>query len=109
MGQQVLPSSCNILIKVFLAAAVSPVQGFVCEQFLPEQSPLISAPLLPGSQVSQQAVACHLSQVPQLSGTQQAGTFAIRYLKQEGIFAASYLTEQASTHAGLEEGTFAAR
>ena len=98
MGQQVLPSSCNILIKVFLAAAFSPVQGFVCEQFLPEQSPLISAPLLPGSQVSEQAVACHLSQVlPQVSGTQQAGTFAIRYLKQEGIFAASYLNRHQLT------------
>ena len=80
-----------------MAAAFSPVQGFVCEQFLPEQSPLISAPLLPGSQVSEQAVTCHLSQVPQLSGTQQAGTFAIRYLKQEGIFAASYLNRHLLT------------
>ena len=60
MGQQVLPSSDNILIKI-LAAAISPVQGLVCEQLFPEQSPLISATLLPGSQVPQQAVTCHLS------------------------------------------------
>ena len=83
MGQQVLPSSDNILIKI-LAAAISPVQGLVCEQLFPDQSPLIPATLLPGSQVPQQAVACHLSQVQ----AQQSGTEQVGYLnKQAGILA----------------------
>ena len=51
-----------------LTSHVSPVQGFVSEQLLPEQSSLIPASLLPGSQVSQQAVTCHPSQVPQQTG-----------------------------------------
>ena len=82
MGQQVLPSSGNMLIKI-LAAAISPVQGFVCEQLFPDQSPLIPATLLPGSQVPQQAVACHLSQVQ----AQQSGTEQVGYLnKQAGMY-----------------------
>ena len=96
MGQQVLPSSGNMLIKI-LAAAISPVQGFVCEQLFPQQSPLIPATLLPGSQVPQQAVACHLSQVQaQQSGTEQAG-----HLNKQAGFLADYGLQYTPTFASI--------
>ena len=98
MGQQVLPSSGNMLIKI-LAAAISPVQGLVCEQLFPEQSSLIPTTLLPGSQVPQQAVACHLSQVQaqgQQSGTEQAG-----HLNKQAGFLADYGLQYNPTFASI--------
>ena len=90
MGQQFFPKSFNILKVRILAVVVSPVQGFVCEQFFPQQSPFISTTFLPGSQVPQQAVTCHLNKAQ----AQPSGTTTARYPSIKVLSKSRYLSRQ---------------